>query len=147
MLKRGYQLLRQLWAADPLRVFMTLAFGAVAAAVISAEARFQLPGLPLIAILMAVSCSFLMQVTDDCADKARQRGSDDPLAINRGLIIVAGLLFMLVASMAAAASYIALSLWEDRLLLTIGLAAASVALSGTLSWLAANSKWRNPKKR
>ncbi len=133
MLKRGHQLLNQLWAADPVGVLLPLVFGTATAALISAEARFQIPGLPLIAICMFVSCSFLMHFADDGADEAKRKGVDNPLAVQRGLIIVIGLLFMLFTGMAALATYIALSLWEDRLWLTIGLAAASVGLSGALS--------------
>lgn len=147
MLKRGFQLLKQLWASDPKMVLLLLALGAGTSAFFAAEARFQVPGLSLIAILMFVSCSFLMRIVDTCADEARRTGLHDPLTLSRELIVVAGLLFMLVTSTAAVATYVALSLWEDRLWLTIGLAAASVGLFGTLSWLAANSKWKNPNKR
>lgn len=147
MLKRGYQLLKQLWSSDPPGILLPLAFGAVTAALISAEARFRIPGLPLLAIGMAGSCSYLMKLADDCAQKAQRTGSDNPLDVQRGLIMVIGLLFMLVTGVTAVTAYVALSLWEDRLWLTVGLAAASVTLFGALSWVAANSKWDNPKTR
>lgn len=148
MLKRGYQLLKQYWASDPLQILVLFALVAAAAILISAEARFNLPSVSTIAaIFLAAPCSLLMKLAADRADEAHRTGSDNPLNLQRDLIVIIGSLYMLVTSTAAVATYLALSLWEDRLLLTIGIAAASVVLFGTLSWIAANSKWGAPKKR
>lgn len=147
MLKRGYQLLKQLLVSDPMQVGVLLAVAAAAAIAMSAEARFDLGSISLIGIFLALPCSPLMKLADDQADEVEKTGSGNPLAVQRGLIIVIGLLYILITSMAALATYLVLSLWEDRLLLTIGLSAASAALFGALSWIAGNSKWGDPKKR
>lgn len=148
MLKRGYQLLKQFLSSDPLQILVLFALAIAAAIVISAEARFQLPSVSTIAALfLALPCSGLMKLVAEHANEAHQMGSDNPLVVHRGLIIVVGSLYLLITSIAAIATYLALSLWEDRLLLTIGIAAVSAALFGTLSWIAASSKWGDPKKR
>lgn len=146
MIKRGSHLLKQLWTADPQKLLSCLAVGAVGAALMAAEAHFQLPDPWMMALVIFIACSFLISLARQCANDAQRAASDDPLSVERGLIVITGLLFLFATSATAVIAYITLSLWEDRLWMPIGAAAASVAIHGTLSWIAADSAWGDSKK-